>query len=126
MILSKRKATEKNWELILSSLQAKRGQGLWRGTFIQLRPKNQLRILLEALDSRPSNEEVSIYIQPKAEDIYADFSHREKVLRLKDFEMDVDNFLEEILKEVRQRTYIRTNKDKANYRDKTPNSSHEQ
>lgn len=116
MILSKRKMTAENWDLILSELQQVRARGDWRGSFVQLRKKGELRIPFEPFAGTPTQAYASIYLSPDLTEVYASFSNGKDQLHLRDFDMKVDNFLEKVLKEVRQWAYIRTQKDKANYR----------
>ncbi|MCI4669344.1 MAG: hypothetical protein MRZ79_14510 [Bacteroidia bacterium] len=114
MILPKRNSSEDNWELILSKLQLIRGKGLWRGSAIQLRSSNLLRIPFEG---KPVHE-ASIHIKDELKEVFASFTKDNRLIFLKDFDLNVDNFLMEVLKEVRPQAYIRTNKDKATYRHK--------
>ncbi|MEO0896333.1 MAG: hypothetical protein AAFY71_08050 [Bacteroidota bacterium] len=52
----------------------------------------------------------------KLEEIYASYVPGDTQIFLLDFELNVDKFLSTIVQEVRQRTYIRTYKDKTTYR----------
>lgn len=107
----------RNW--LLSELQKLRGQGLWRGSFFQIPKKDLIRFPLEEQSSRYQvKEEIHLHIRSDFAEIFADATHSDFKLRMKDYLDDPANFVKQLAQSIRQRSYIRTHKDKADYRKK--------
>lgn len=102
--------------MIRESLRRLRGRNQWRGTEIFHEPKGLVRLQAEARGGELRDLEVHIHLQGTEMEIWAETVPGGRKFALKDYKMDVDAFMTDILEVLRGKPYLRTSSSNADYR----------
>ncbi|MCB9231258.1 MAG: hypothetical protein H6581_06330 [Bacteroidia bacterium] len=103
---------------VRQALRHLRGRNLFRGTDLYLLPKKQVRLQAEARGAARHSGEVVIHLTETELELWAEEVPGSRKFYLKDYEMNLERFLEAILEVVRGNSYLHTNSQSADYRKK--------
>jgi len=116
MRLFGKKDRSQHWQQISEVLMKLRGLGQWRGREIRLSHMYMIRFPFEALDKDQPQREIVLHLEENMKDLWAEEIPGGQKIYLSTFHGDLEKFLTEVLSRVRQRPYLRSEKDKATYR----------
>lgn len=109
-------ALEAVWMRVRDALRRQRGRNRFRGNELHLLPKRQIRIPVEFRESKLRSSEITIHLSEVEAELWALQAPEGKKWHIRDFEFDLDAFVEAILKSARGDDYLHTNSKEAAYR----------